>query len=222
MSDAGLALRTGVLADVAGMLSIKARLRVAPGEAAPAGGFLLGCSAERYAFFVARANVLVLDDRERGGLAGFAVTLPDEILRETDVWARRGEIAWDGADPARFETARVGYFEQLAVLPGCRYRAAAPALALRALGDLLAAGHRHVFATVVRAPFDNLVSRHLLAAVGARRVGAIEERYDGVGPILSDVYHLDHASPDVDDRLARSPLARRLLRYADRIGARSA
>lgn len=202
------------------MVAIKERLKVVPGDDASASGFLLGCSADRYAEFVARANALVLDDAALGGLAGFAITLPDEVLRATDVWARRREIAWDGGDPARFEAERVGYFEQLAVLPGCRYRIAAPALALRALSDLLADGHRHVFATVVRAPFNNVVSRRLLSAVGARRVGEIDERYDGVGRVVSDLYHLDRSEPVANDPLTTSRLARRLASYALRIGGR--
>jgi hypothetical protein len=200
------------------MVEVKEQLRVAPGDAAPSGGFLLGSSAERYAGFVARANTYVLEDSEREGLAGFAITLPDGVLRATDVWARRREIDWEDDDWERLEAERVGYFEQVAVLPGCRYRMAAGALALRALADLLADAHVHVFATVVRTPFTNRASLRLLEAVGAHRVGQIGEVYDGVGRVVSDVYHLDRSRPVPDDPLTTSRLALRLSSYAGRIG----
>jgi len=213
--SAGLALRRAVEADVSGMVVVKEQLRIAPGGGPP-GGFLLGSSPEQYAFFVANANAYVLEDAKRG-LVGFAITLPDEVLRMTDVWARRREIDWEGDGWERFETERVGYFEQLAVLPGCQYRIAAAALALRALTDLLADSHRHVFATAVSAPFNNLASRRLLDAIRARRVGRIDETYPDVGRIVSDVYHLDRSRPDPDDPLTTSRVARRLASYAGRI-----
>jgi hypothetical protein len=188
-------LRRASIADVDGMLAVKRALRLDAGGAdAARGGFLLGASAEQYAFFVHHANVHVLGD-EDGSVAGFAVALPDAVLRGMELWARRRSIAWDtdGGDADGWdavETAPVAYFDQLAVCPTRRVRAYAPALAFAALDALAAAGHRHVFATTVREPVLNRASHSLLRAAGTRRVGEIDELYPEVGRILSDVYHL--------------------------------
>jgi GNAT superfamily N-acetyltransferase len=188
-------LRRASITDVDGMLAVKRALRLDAGAAdAARGGFLLGASAEQYAFFVHHANVHVLGDVD-GSIAGFAVALPDAVLRGTELWARRRSIAWDGdggdADGwDALETSPVAYFDQLAVRPGQRSRGYAPALAWAALDALAAMGHRHVFATTVREPVLNRASHTLLRAAGARRVGEIGEVYPEVGRILSDVYHL--------------------------------
>lgn len=207
-------IRQARLADVGAMLEVKHGLRLDPSAGAPrGGGFLLGASAEGYTLFVEHAQVLVLED-PRHGVGGFAVTLPDAVLRSTDVWARRREIAWDGGDWSALEEARVAYFDQLAVAPGRRFRHYAAALAVAALGGVVASGHEHLFATVVRQPVRNLASLPLLHALGARAVGQIEEEYPGVGRLLSDVYHAEVGPGTAAALSASGPLARRVARMA--------
>jgi hypothetical protein len=217
-------LRRASLADVEGMLAVKRELRLDPGAAGSArGGFLLGASPEQYASFVQHAHVHVLGDDD-GSVAGFAVALPDAVLRATELWARRRSIAWD-ADSGdadgwdAVESEPVAYFDQLAVRPAGRFHAYAPALAFAALDGLASSGHRHVFATTVREPVLNRASHPLLHAAGARRVGEIDEVYPEVGRILSDVYHLpiDH---DTTRHLAESSRAgRRVARMVGRLSA---
>ncbi|HET7461708.1 MAG TPA: hypothetical protein VFJ82_10700 [Longimicrobium sp.] len=195
-------------ADVAAMLDVKHALRLDPARPA-GGGFLLGASADTYAWYVRHAHVHVLEDGD-GAIGGFAVALPDPVLRAGEVWARRREIAWEGGGWDALEAARVGYFDQLAVRPRRRFRVYAAVLAASALRALVDGGHQHVFATVVREPVRNLASLPLLAAAGARRIGQIDETYPEVGRILSDVYHLAAGPGTVDRLLAATPLGRRV------------
>lgn len=190
------------------MLDVKHALRLDPARPA-AGGFLLGASADAYAWYVRHAHVHLLED-EDGAVGGFAVALPDPVLRASEVWARRREIAWEGGGWDALEAARVGYFDQLAVRPRRRFRIYAAVLAASALRALAEGGHQHVFATVVREPVRNLASLPLLAAAGARRIGQIDETYPEVGRILSDVYHLPVASGAVDRLLGTTAIGRRV------------
>lgn len=202
--------------DVEGMLRIKRELKLDSAGDAPGGGFLLGATREQYEFLVASAQVLALVDDD-GALGGFAIALPDTVLRATDVWARRRSIEWGGGDWDALESARVAYFDQLAVLPGQRHRTYAPALALAALGRLAETGHQHLFATVVREPVMNLASPPLLHAIGAARVGSIEEDYPEVGRVLSDVYHLALHPGTAADLATGSALGRRTARTLGRL-----
>lgn len=192
-------LRAATAADVEPMLSVKRELAIRPEGEAPGGGFLLGSSREQYAFLVEHAQVTVLEEAP-GRLAGFAVALPDAVLRATELWARRESIRWEAASPEALEGARVAYFDQLAVRPPPRCRTYAPALAVAALARLAESGHEHLFATVVREPVRNRASLPLLEAVGARKVGEIEEEYEGVGRVLSEVYHAP-VGPDAAARV---------------------
>ncbi|HEY7769888.1 hypothetical protein [Longimicrobium sp.] len=201
--------------DVDGMLRIKRELKLDSTGDAPGGGFLLGATREQYEFLVANAQVLALTDDD-GVLGGFAIALPDGVLRATDVWARRRSIAWGDGDWDALEDARVAYFDQLAMRPGPRHRTYAPALALAALEQLAATGHHHLFATVVREPVMNLASPPLLQAIGAARVGTIDEDYPEVGRILSDVYHLALHPGTAADLATGSALGRRIARTMGR------
>jgi hypothetical protein len=197
--------------DVEGMLRIKRELKLDPAGDAPGGGFLLGTTREQYEFLVANAQVLVLGD-DQDGLGGFAIALPDALLRATDVWARRRSIAWGDGNWDALEGARVAYFDQLAARPGRRHRTYAPALALAALERLAATGHQHLFATVVREPVMNRASPPLLHAIGAARVGTIDEEYPEVGRVVSDVYHLALHPGTAADLASGSALGRRIAR----------
>lgn len=196
-------IRRATRADVDSLVAVKRALMIPPGtEALSHGGFLLGSSREQYEFFVENANVLVLEAREAEGadarLLGFAVTLPDPLLRKSELWARAAAIEWapDGIttgmpDLAEILASRIGYFEQLAFLRFPGVRMYAPAFALAAALDLAETGHQHIFMTVVSAPIANLAPLPFLRILGAERIGRIAEEYPEVGRITSDLYHLD-------------------------------
>jgi hypothetical protein len=179
------------------------------------GGFLLGVGRARYAELIAHANVLVLESAR--AIVGFAVTLPDHVLRASDVWSRRAGIEWTETPPAIAEDARVGYFDQIACMPDRQSRIGAPALALRALLDLVVTGHQHVFATVVREPVHNLAALHLLEAIGARVVGRLAEQHEDVGALVSDVYHLDRSGAHPPEPWVDTALGRKIQRVIARM-----
>src|SRR5688572_25926820 len=103
------------------MVALKQRLRIGRGQVMstmPAsGGFLLGVPRARYVELVEHANVLVMEDRRTGALAGFSVTLPDHLLRASPLWQRRQHIAWSVDPPLFPEDVKVGYFDQIACAP---------------------------------------------------------------------------------------------------------
>lgn len=202
-------LRRAALPDVPAMMAIKQRLRLDPEQEPARGGFLLGCSAERYAALVAAANVLVL---EIGGEpAGFAVTLPDPVLRASDLWSRRERIRWNAGQAAPPEAESVAYFDQLAVSPGAP-RLHAAALAFAAVRMLAEAGHRHLYATTLRAPVANRAALPFLEAFGARALAVVEEDYPDVGRVVSDLHY--SFLPRDFRRVDRSAGGRRMRSYA--------
>jgi hypothetical protein len=207
-----LKLRRARPDDVPGLLAVKAALPLAEGAR---GGFLLGATAEGYAALIAGAHVLVLDDG--GAVKGLAAALPDPVLRASELWERRERIRFDGLDPAALETARLGYFDQLAVLPEPGLARFAPVLGFAALTALLDDGCDHVFATTLLEPARNETALRLLEAVGARPAGEVAEDYPGVGRTVSVVHHLDLNRPGAGDRLRTAALARRLVTAAERM-----
>jgi hypothetical protein len=66
---------------------------------------------------------------------------------------------------------------------------AAP-LAFAAVAALADRGHHHLYATVLDRPVRNGASLPLLGRIGARAVGTVEEDYDGVGTVTSELHHL--------------------------------
>lgn len=180
-------LRPGTAADVPAMLAIRAALALGGDRVPRRGGFLLGCSAERYALLAGSGCVLVVEGGT--GLAGFAVTLPDPVLRASELWARRDLIRWRPGFGAPPPDERLAYFDQLALAPSAS-RLLGPTLALAAARALAEAGHRHLYATTLRRPLRNPAALALLAAGGACRVGAVTERYEQVGEVVSDLHHL--------------------------------
>ena len=180
-------LRPGTAADVPAMLAIRAALSLAPGRAPRRGGFLLGCSAGRYALLADSGCILVVEDRS--GLAGFAVTLPDPALRASELWARRDLIRWRAGFGEPPPDERIAYFDQLALAPAAS-RLLGPTLALAAARTLAQTGHRHLYATTLRRPLRNSAALALLAAGGACHVGEVTEHYEQIGEVVSDLHHL--------------------------------
>jgi ribosomal protein S18 acetylase RimI-like enzyme len=206
--SAPVRIRRATQDDAEAILAVKRALALPPdAREAPGGGFLLGASLEGYRALIDAADVWVLTGTD-GGVAGFAVLMPEPVLRASELWARRDSIRWDV--PAGWSPPEHGvcYFDQLAILPSARMRA--PELALTALRGAVRAGHQHLFATVVTAPVQNTASLALLRALGARRVGSVDEEYEGVGHIVSDLYYapIDGA----DERLEETRAGRRAVR----------
>ena len=176
-------LRAAKPGDVPAMVELKEALRLASGIRR--GGFLLGCSPERYLQLVRHASAIVLE--VEGRLAGFAIALPDAVLRSSELWSRRSAIAWrpDAGEPPEGEG--VAYFDQLALAPWASRLHAAP-LALAAVRSL-AEGHSHLYATTLAEPVCNPAAVPLLRAFGARIVGSVREHYPEVGLVLSWLHH---------------------------------
>lgn len=198
-------IRRATQADAEAVLAVKRALALPPdARQAPQGGFLLGSSLQQYRALIEVADVWVLHDTA-GAVAGFAVLLPDAVLRASELWARRAAIRWEAPPGWTPPATDVCYFDQLAILPTARMRA--PELALTALRGAVRSGHQHLFATVVVHPLQNTASLALLRALGARRVGSVDEEYDGVGRIVSDLYYAPIGG--ADERLAETTRAGR-------------
>jgi ribosomal protein S18 acetylase RimI-like enzyme len=178
-------IRPAVPADLAAIVAIKEALAFAPGSRRPRGGFLLGCAPERYSALVAADCVLVLEQDER--VAGFAVAVPDPLLRTSDLWARRSLIRWAEREGEPPPGERIAYFDQLALAPSAARLDAAP-LALEAARRLAEAGHAWLYATTLQAPIRNPAALPLLRGIGARVVGSVTEYYEEVGEVVSDLH----------------------------------
>ena len=183
----GARLRAALADDLGALVAIKESLALSRDNgSAGRGGFLLGCSPERYALLIEVAQVTLL---EIGGrVAGFAVALPDSVQRASDLWARREIISWTPGEGEPPEEEKLAYFDQLALAPGAGRVHVAP-LALEAVRRLAGGGHAHLYATTLAAPLRNRASLPLLAAFGARIVGEVPEEYPEVGPVLSLLHH---------------------------------
>jgi hypothetical protein len=201
--------------DLPALVEIKESLALSrEGGSAARGGFLLGCSPERYALLIEVAQVTLLE--VDGRTAGFAVALPDPVLRASELWARRRSIRWAPGESEPPEGQGLAYFDQLALAPWAGRLHAAP-LALEAVRRLAAGGHDHLYATTLAAPLRNRASFPLLAAFGARIVGEVEEEYPEVGKVLSLLHHAS-----ISDGLAcieARSAGHRTLAVADRMAA---
>lgn len=205
-------IRRATLADVDALLLLKRQLAMrVDGGTSSRGGFLLGTDEAGYRLVVAHGRVWLLV--VEGEPVGFSTAYPDPMLRASDLWARREQVAWTDFDPGAVAREPVAYLDQLGVLPGSRRRFFGAALGLRALLDLLAE-HPNVLTTTVHAPIRNAAALAYIQRLGGRQVGEIDEVYPQVGAIRSGIYHFERST--VRDQLERvmrgaSPAMRRLL-----------
>lgn len=189
----GASLRPATGADLEALVQIKRGLPMPQGEHTSEGGFLLGSEAETYAVLLEVARIWLLE--VEGRAVGFSVTLGDQVLRQSPIWARRHAIVWaPGFDIEAALRGRITYFDQLGVLPGFRQRYWGAALALRALGEQFEAGHDLALTTTVLEPIVNRAALPYLAYAGARELGRVEERYPGAGRIVSAVHVIEAAA----------------------------
>lgn len=178
-------IRPACAGDLPAIVAIKEALEFAPGARRPRGGFLLGCAPERYSSLIGAECILVLEQEKR--LAGFAVAMPDPLLRASELWARRSLIRWRDGEGEPPPGEPIAYFDQLALAPAASRLAAAP-LALAAVYRLAESGHARLYATTLQAPIRNPAALPLLRGFGARVVGSVTEHYEGVGEVVSDLH----------------------------------
>ncbi len=152
------------------------------------GGFLLGTNIETYRFFIENAYTNVL--KNEGEIVGFAIILPDILLRNSELWQRKNEVRWDNFEAEQFEEKPICYFEQLAVLPGSKYRFFGVGLAYLTLLQAFES-HEAMFTTIVKEPIFNQTSIPFLENVGGKCVGEVNEYLPEWGRLLSKVYFVE-------------------------------
>lgn len=215
--DAGVRLRRVSLSDLESLLAIKRALPMPRAAGTRTGGFLIGADPSGYAALLRLGQGWLLEVEAQP--AGFALTLPDAGLRASPLWGRRDTIEWaSDVDPAAFLADRIGYFDQLAVLPHVRWRYWGAALALRALTELIVEQeHPLVLTTTVVEPIENAAALSYLSRVGARPVGRVVERHPEAGLFVSALHAIEarrcRALLAELERAAR-PATRRVLELA--------
>ncbi|MDX2019159.1 MAG: hypothetical protein SF187_02895 [Deltaproteobacteria bacterium] len=174
-------------------MRIKKALPMPAAEHTTRGGFLLGCEPQQYAGLLEAGQVWLL--QVKGTAVGFAAALTNAMLRASPLWHTRDAIDWDASfDPQPWLGKRIGFFDQLAVLPSVRYRYWGAALALRALLSLTEDDRDElVLTTTVVAPIVNAAALPFLVRVGAQAVGRLVEHNTPRGTIVSAVHaiHVD-------------------------------
>ena len=184
-----LKLRRARLSDAEGFFRVKKSLPM-PLESheTARGGFLLGTNVETYRFFIENAIVNVLEKDEK--IVGFAIILPDNLLRNSEIWQRKDQINWEDFTVEKFENKPVCYFEQLAILPNAEYRFFGVALAYLTLTQSFKY-HEAMFATIVKEPIFNQASIAFLENIGGCCVGTVDEFLPEFGNLVSKVYFVD-------------------------------
>lgn len=196
-------------ADLDAVMALREARAWREGSSGSTGGFLLGSDREQYREHVAHGRVMVSLDGE-GRVEAFSVVLDDGAFRASDLWARRHHADVPIEVMARFEGARLAYFDQLVALPGRGW--ASVRVAFRHAVDSM---HRHdaLLATTVVEPVVNGAALPVLHDLGFVVVGHVEEEYPRIGRLRSAVHLLTRAA--FDRRMAR-PDARR---FAAVVGA---
>ena len=96
------AVRTATLSDVDSIIAVKQALRHVDDER---GGFILGSPRELYCTWVKTAVVKVLqagqananrlgEVSEAPGIVGYAICLPDAVVRQSELWQKKDHIAF--------------------------------------------------------------------------------------------------------------------------------
>jgi hypothetical protein len=184
-----LKLRRARPSDAEGLFRVKKSLPMPTDSSETAhGGFLLGTNIETYRFFIENAYTNVLEKDEK--IVGFAIILPDNLLRNSEIWQRKDQIDWENFAVEKFENKPVCYFEQLAILPNVSYRFFGVALAYLTLTQAFK-HHEAMFATIVKEPIFNQASIAFLENIGGCCVGTVDEFLPEFGNLVSKVYFVD-------------------------------
>ncbi len=176
-------VRAATLSDVDSIIAIKQALP--PVDGGRGSGFILGSARELYCAWLETAVVKVLQVEQCVG--GYAICLPDAILRQSELWQKKDRIAFS-IPIASIVNEKIAYFEQLAVLP--RYRRYVSSLLIAILDTVFAQGHLHLFATTVCEPFNNYAAQGLFKRGAAQTVGYLREHYPEHGTIVSQLHYV--------------------------------
>lgn len=178
-------IRKANIADAADFVRLKNRMPMPlGGEETATGGFILGTNEESYQFYIAHGMALVCE--KEGEIVGFGIIFPDDMVKVSEVWHKRALATWFEEVLPELEISKVAYFEQLAFLPD--YRRYAVELTFQLMNGVFGEGHEVLLATTVRKPVLNMAAVPFIRAVGGRLVGNINEDYQGMGEINSDIY----------------------------------
>ena len=170
--------------DIPEMLQVKRKLILSEGEeVSTRGGFLLGSDEAGYRIRIAQQHTWVIDDN---GVKGFSIILPDQALRSSDLWLRRNEVQWS-IDSQPIENSRLGYFDQLAVLPG-PWRSVAPVLAIVSLMNFMRDRPDYILSSTVIKPVMNMAAVPYLKFLGGKQVGVLDEVDPVIGQLVSDIW----------------------------------
>ena len=204
------AVRPGEPADLDGLVALRAaRAWRADAPAGARGGFLLGSDRETYRDHIAHERVMVTP-AVAGGLDAFSVVLDDAAFRASELWERRRHADVPAELVARFERARLAYFDQLVARPGRAWAGAR--LAFHHMVDAMRR-HDALLATTVVEPVVNGAAVPFLREAGFEVVGFVEETYPRIGHLRSAVHLLTR---DAFERRMARPDARR---FAALVGA---
>lgn len=177
-------LRKATISDAPAFVAIKDKLPLTLSDGSTStGGFLLGTNEAAYAEYIHSSWCMVAEDK--GRVVGFGIIFPDDVVRQSDIWARRHDAQWT-VEISAYEPQRLCYFEQLAFLKG--YRRTAIALAYQLTCIAYKEGSEILFTTTVRKPVLNLAAVPFILAAGGIKAGCIDEIYPVAGNILSDIY----------------------------------
>ena len=190
-------------ADLDGLLALR-EARAWRDDARPGapGGFLLGSDRDQYRELVARGRVMLSQDRD-GGIDAFSVVLDDGAFRASELWGQRHLADVPAELVARFEHARLAYFDQLVARPGRAWASAR--LAFHHMVDAMRR-HDAMLATTVVEPVVNAAALPFLREVGFEVVGHVDEIYPRIGRLRSAVHLLTR---DAFERRMARPDARR-------------
>jgi hypothetical protein len=172
------------------------------------GGFLLGSEREQYRAHLERGHMMVsmADD---DGIDAFSVVLDDAAFRASGLWELRGHAEVEAELVARFDGARLAYFDQLVGRPGRGW-----ASARLAFTHVVDAMRRHdaLLATTVVEPVVNRAALPFLREFGFGVIGHVDETYPRIGRLRSALHLLTR---DAFERRMARPDA---LRFAARVG----
>ena len=150
------------------------------------GGFLLGTDPETYQQYIESSICQVAEIN--GKVVGFAIILPDEILRKSEVWMKRNSVQWT-IDLQKYEEQKLCFFEQFAFLPG--NKKSAVLLGYHITKHAFDKGFESLFTTTVNKPVVNLAALPFIHAVDGIFAGKIDEVYPFIGEIKSDIYVIE-------------------------------
>ncbi len=179
-----LNIRRGVLSDSEQFVAIKNALPMPEVSTADHGGFILGTNSATYRYYIEHSICYVA---EKDRVVGFAIILPDSLVRESDIWKKRAEADFL-ISLSDIEHRPICYFEQLAFLP--EYRFAAARTAFAAAKEAFAV-HDFMFMTTVNKPVENKAALRFIRTVGGIPIGQINELYPKVGHIVSDIHLIE-------------------------------